>query len=45
MNLNINFDHLNQSFQLMALGMAGVFIVLGILYLSAALLIKAFPNK
>lgn len=43
--MNINGEHLSQSFQLMALGMAGVFIVLGILYLSAAALIKAFPTK
>lgn len=41
--MTINMDHLISSFEPMALGMAGVFIVLGILYLVAEILIKLFP--
>lgn len=41
--MTINMDHLINSFELMALGMTGVFIVLGILYLVAEILIKLFP--
>ncbi|AIA67608.1 putative membrane protein [Streptococcus equi subsp. zooepidemicus] len=43
MLMTINIDHLIQSFELMALGMAGVFVVLGILYIVAEALIKLFP--
>lgn len=41
--MSINMEHLYQSFELMILGMGGVFIVLGILYAVAALLIKVLP--
>ncbi|MGT2681646.1 OadG-related small transporter subunit [Streptococcus porci] len=43
--MNINIDHLYQSLELMVLGMAGVFLVLGILYASAVALLKIFPVK
>lgn len=39
----MNLEHLFQAFQLMIVGMAGVFIVLGILYGAAEALIKFFP--
>ncbi|BAQ24275.1 OadG-related small transporter subunit [Streptococcus troglodytae] len=39
----MNINYLLQAFELMGLGMAGVFIVLGILYIVAELLIKIFP--
>lgn len=41
----MNMEHLIQAFELMGLGMTGIFIVLGILYIAAELLIKAFPAK
>ncbi|MEQ9763937.1 OadG-related small transporter subunit [Streptococcus sp. ZJ99] len=40
----INMDHLIQAFELMGLGMLGIFVVLGILYISAEVLIKLFPS-
>ncbi|MFU2206160.1 OadG-related small transporter subunit [Streptococcus pluranimalium] len=40
----INMDHLFQAFELMGLGMFGIFVVLGILYISAEVLIKLFPS-
>ncbi len=40
---DMNTNDLLQAFELMGLGMAGVFIVLGILYIVAELLIKIFP--
>ncbi|MGT2743076.1 OadG-related small transporter subunit [Streptococcus plurextorum] len=43
--MNFNMEHLYQSLELMVLGMAGVFLVLGILYVSAAVLLKLFPVK
>lgn len=44
--MTINMDFLYQSLELMVLGMAGVFLVLGILYASAIALLKIFPaNK
>lgn len=43
--MNFNAEHLTQAFELMALGMGGVFLVLGILYAVSALLLKAFPPK
>ncbi|WP_369351173.1 OadG-related small transporter subunit [Streptococcus hillyeri] len=43
--MTINMDHLMQAFELMVLGMAGVFLVLGILYASAEALLKIFPVK
>ncbi|WP_274518964.1 OadG-related small transporter subunit [Streptococcus orisasini] len=39
----MNMEHLLQAFELMGLGMAGIFIVLGILYIAAEGLIKIFP--
>lgn len=41
--MTFNAEHLTQAFELMALGMGGVFLVLGILYAVSALLLKAFP--
>ncbi|CAM4223637.1 MULTISPECIES: OadG-related small transporter subunit [Streptococcus] len=41
----MNMEHLVMAFELMGLGMAGVFIVLGILYAVAELLIKLLPAK
>ncbi|EHI64702.1 OadG-related small transporter subunit [Streptococcus pseudoporcinus] len=41
----MNMEHLVMAFELMALGMVGVFIVLGILYAVAELLIKLLPEK
>lgn len=41
--MNMNMEDLTKSFELMGLGMAGVFIVLGILYIVAELLIKLLP--
>ncbi|EHI74838.1 membrane protein [Streptococcus criceti] len=38
-------NDLIQAFELMGLGMAGVFIVLGILYAVAELLLRIFPVK
>ena len=43
--MTFNAEHLAQAFELMALGMGGVFLVLGILYAVSALLLKAFPPK
>lgn len=43
--MNIDMEHLMQSFELMLLGMTGVFLVLGILYASAEVLLKIFPVK
>ncbi|MGT2756824.1 OadG-related small transporter subunit [Streptococcus ovuberis] len=43
--MTVNMEHLYQSLELMVLGMAGVFLVLGILYASAAALLKIFPAK
>lgn len=40
----VNMDHLLQAFELMGLGMFGIFMVLGILYISAEVLIKLFPS-
>lgn len=40
----INMDHLLQAFELMGLGMFGIFVVLGIFYISAEVLIKLFPS-
>ncbi|WP_267894049.1 OadG-related small transporter subunit [Streptococcus pluranimalium] len=40
----VNMDHLLQAFELMGLGMFGIFVVLGILYISAEVLIKLFPS-
>lgn len=39
----MNLEHLWMAFQLMFVGMAGVFIVLGILYGAAEALLKYFP--
>lgn len=44
-NKIMNMEHLVMAFELMGLGMAGVFIVLGILYAVAELLIKLLPAK
>ncbi|MGT2930100.1 OadG-related small transporter subunit [Streptococcus dentasini] len=41
----MSIDDLIQAFELMGLGMAGVFIVLGVLYAAAELLLKIFPVK
>ncbi|AGM98175.1 OadG-related small transporter subunit [Streptococcus iniae] len=41
----MNMEHLTIAFQLMGVGMAGVFIVLGILYAVAELLIRFLPEK
>ena len=42
----MNFEHLAQAFELMLLGMGGVFLVLGILYAASEALLKIFPvNK
>ena len=43
--MEFNTEYLAQAFELMALGMAGVLLVLGILYAVSALLLKAFPPK
>ena len=43
--MNFNAEHLTQAFELMALGMGGVFLVLGILYAVSALFIKSIPAK
>lgn len=40
----MNTEHLFQAFQLMLLGMSGIFLVLGILYGAAEFLIKTFPT-
>ncbi len=40
---DINMENLTQAFMLMGLGMAGIFVVLGILYIVAELLLKLFP--
>lgn len=40
----MNMEHLGQAFQLMVLGMAGIFLVLGILYGAAVALEKLFPT-
>lgn len=38
-------DHLNLGFQLMAYGLAGVFVVLILFYIMIKLLLKIFPYK
>ncbi len=39
----MNLDNLRQAFELMLIGMGGVFLVLCILYGASELLIKYFP--
>lgn len=39
----MNTENLRQAFELMLIGMGGVFLVLGILYGASELLIKYFP--
>ncbi|KHD46286.1 OadG-related small transporter subunit [Streptococcus hongkongensis] len=41
----MNMEHLTMAFELMGVGMAGVFIVLGILYAVAEILIKVLPAE
>ncbi|SFO07773.1 OadG-related small transporter subunit [Proteiniclasticum ruminis] len=44
--MNINFDPelIGQGLEIMAFGMAGIFVVAIILYLASLALIKVFPN-
>ena len=41
--MTFNAEHLTQAFELMALGMGGVFPSIRILYAVSAILLKAFP--
>lgn len=43
--MKINLDLLGESLEIMVLGMAGIFIVLSVLFLSVKLLLKIFPEK
>ena len=43
--MNINLESLGQAVELMGLGMAGIFIVLSILFLAVKILLKIFPSK
>lgn len=38
-------ENLNEAFYIMFFGMAGIFIVLGIIYLSSLLLLKLLPES
>lgn len=38
-------ENLGQAFEIMGIGMAGIFIVLGIIYGASVLLLKVFPEK
>ncbi len=43
--MKLNFQTFLDSLEVMGLGMAGIFIVMILLYLSIKLLLKAFPPK
>lgn len=44
-NISENLPNFYQSLEIMGFGMAGIFIVLGMIYGSVKLLIKIFPEK
>lgn len=44
MNLNFDPELIGQGLEIMAFGMAGIFVVAIILYLASLALIKVFPN-
>lgn len=44
-NIGQNLPNFYKSLEIMGFGMAGIFIVLGMLYISVKLLIKIFPEK
>lgn len=44
-NLSNNFPNFIKGFELMGFGMAGIFIVLMLLFASVKVLIKLFPGK
>lgn len=43
--MNINTEHLRESFEILLFGWAGIFLVLFILYGVSLILLKAFPVK
>ena len=45
MDFNFSLEHINEAGLIMLLGMSGIFIVLGIIYLVSLALQKMFPGK